>query len=599
MKQEFNVTCPFCAVGCRFKILKGMDEVVFSSKTLDVLDYDYDHPVNEGALCPKGHFSYELLSHPMRLGRAYYKSNGKLNPEIPEITFRNIAKKMTTKGSKPSLGILINPMISLHDIRALLDFANNNGIHAVDFITPTDRHFFRALIDTPFDYKRCDDVRKIKNLTYILNIGDVFTKQPILSRHLLSAKYAFRKNALFTINSIPSRTSWFANIHIENPPHAEPYVLFYLFNKIYHNKKQEIENKDLKDFHQLISDSIGVSLKKYITQEQASCLDQIADALLSTTNSAIFLSTHHYNAAAGYILGLTCSAISILTDSFFIPLYTDSNFNAIEQFSKEIYKNLAIGQKPVLKLLQDNKLQYVIAAGWNPQNHIPGKINFSPGLNWLIFSLVQGEYPENTLALLPQAHLYEQMDLRTNFIMWQSIGSPEVKSPIGSARPISHFIYQFHQKITENKISFESNNIKKIEKSWKENLKQELSYYFLKLNELSASKGLWLIPNEHVAHYKDGDLTSHSSWAQKTCVDDTLTIPVKIAKNENLKPNQHFNVQYRTTQLLFKTNFSKDLSEDKVIAFSHYLPVRKNIYSEFADHNKEYYFWCPKINFNK
>ena len=107
-KKEFQVTCPFCSVGCRYKILKGHDEVIFSQKTQDVIDFDYQNPINEGALCPRGHFSFELLSHPKRLNRSYHKSNGKLTPEIPEMIFQNLMSEGQKKSGKLTLSILMN-----------------------------------------------------------------------------------------------------------------------------------------------------------------------------------------------------------------------------------------------------------------------------------------------------------------------------------------------------------------------------------------------------------------------------------------------------------------------------------------------------------
>ncbi|OPX34718.1 hypothetical protein B1H10_02965 [candidate division KSB1 bacterium 4484_188] len=210
MKQEFRVTCPFCAVGCRFKILKGENEVVFSQRTTDNIDFDYENDINEGALCPRGHFAYELLSHPKRLGRAFYKKNGKLTPEIPEIIFQKVVADLKKQKAANPLAILFDPMLSLHDIRALLEFARNNKITTVDFVAPTDWHLFHAMVETPFTHRQCRNSRALKNLNSVLAIGDLFTKEPVLSRHLLKAKYAFRANQFNVINPFPTRTSWFA-----------------------------------------------------------------------------------------------------------------------------------------------------------------------------------------------------------------------------------------------------------------------------------------------------------------------------------------------------------------------------------------------------
>ncbi len=596
LKKTFQVTCPFCSVGCRFKILKGLDEVIFSSKTLDVLDFDYANPLNQGALCPRGHFSYELLSHPIRLGRSFHKKNGKLEPETPELIFHAVVADMKSNKSIAPLAILINPMISLHDIRALLDFAQNNNIEAIDFVAPLDRHLFRALLDSPFKHHKCDDSRVLQNLTYSLSIGDLFTKQPILSRHLLKAKYAFRKNAFFSLNPIPSRTSWFANIHLENNPHTEPLHLFYLFYKIYDLKKNEMPQTELTTLWKMYQEKVEPVLDYYLRPDMRDSLDSISSMLSSTKNSAIFFSTHHYNVLGSYISGLLCSAISALTGNYFIPLYSDGNFNAIEELSRDIYPSLKIGRKPMLHLMISSPFQYLFAVGWNPNSYIPGIIRVPEKAKWIISSLIQDQYPENTFALLPEAHFYEKMDLRTNFISWQSIGSEQVTSPVGSAQSLAHFIYQLHQQAAEEHINFEISNLPKYTQDWEENLDEEISYYLGKLKEITAGEGIWLIPAEHVAHYKDAQLTRHSSWAKKDCIDEQFSIPVSLSEKMRLKNKQYYNVDYLRDQIPFRVHINNQLPDDRLIAFAHYTPVRTIIPSEFAPHNKEYYFWCPKIN---
>jgi hypothetical protein len=596
LKKDYQVTCPFCSIGCRFKILKGLDEVIYSSKTQDVLDFDYVTPLNQGALCPRGHFAYELLSHPVRLGRSFDRKNGHLEPETPELIFHAMVENMKKNKNIAPLAILINPMISLHDIRAMLDFARNNKIEAIDFVAPMDRHLFRALLDTPFIHHKCDDNRVLQNLTYTLSIGDLFTKQPILSRHLLKAKYALRKNAFFSLNPIPSRTSWFSNIHLENNPHTEPLHLFYMFYKIYELKKNEMLQSELTTLAKMYQEKIEPLLDFYLQPHMRDSLDNISNMLGSTKNSAIFFSTHHYNLLGSYISGILCSAISALTDNYFIPLYSDGNFNAIEELSRDIYPSLKIGCKPMLHLLTSSPFQYLFAVGWNPETYIPGNISFHENAKWIISSMIQDRYPAKTFALLPEAHFYEKMDLRTNFISWQSIGSEQVTSPIGAAQSLAHFTYQLHQQAAEEHVNFEISNLPRYTQDWEENLDEEISYYLEKLKEITVEEGIWLIPAEHIAHYKDAQLTRHSSWAKKDCIDEQFSIPLSLSQNMKLKNKQYYHVNYHRNQLPFRVHIHSQLPDDRIIAYGHYPAVRRILPSEFAAHNKEYYFWCPKIN---
>ena len=52
--------CPYCGVGCGFYINTEAGKITG-------LDYMTEHPVNEGALCPKGNASLDIVYHHDRL----------------------------------------------------------------------------------------------------------------------------------------------------------------------------------------------------------------------------------------------------------------------------------------------------------------------------------------------------------------------------------------------------------------------------------------------------------------------------------------------------------------------------------------------------
>ncbi len=599
MKQEFQVTCPFCAVGCRFKILKGQEDVVFSGRARDAIDFDYENPVNEGALCPRGHFAYELLSHPQRLGRSYYKSNGSLQPQITELIFENIAANLKKQSFPSPMAILANPLLSLHDIRTILEFAVNMKLQAIDFIMPADRHLFRALLDVPFSFPRCDDARLLKNMNHVLYVGDVFTKQPVLSRHMLKAKYAFRKNGFYTINPIPGKTSWFSNIHIQNAPHHEPLHLFYLLSAALELKKSSRLSDEQIWLGDFIRKDVLPIITEFVPPVQLVSLKRIAEALASNQKSAIFYSTHLYNAAGSYLSGMACAALAQISESSFIPLYTDGNLYAIEELSRDAFKKLDIGRKPLLYHLLQNKYQYIYAIGWNPESAYPGVMDWPDGSSWIISSLVTDQFPENTKALLAQAYLYEQMDLRTSFLPWQSQGSPAVKTPIGSAQSLSHLTYLLNQKLSEKNITLAGNGVEPYRKDWTTALQEEFSYYRQQLERQTAAPGKWLIPADHQIHYGDGQLTQFSSWAAVEHENKQMKLSAEEAAALKVENERYFNITHNGKRIVFKSQIDENLPPNVLVPNSHYLPVRRMMSGEFAEHNREYYFWCPKIRTNE
>jgi len=65
--RETTTICPYCAVGCGI-IVHTRDGRVINTEG------DPDHPINQGALCPKGSSLYQLSDNPNRLTKPLYRA---------------------------------------------------------------------------------------------------------------------------------------------------------------------------------------------------------------------------------------------------------------------------------------------------------------------------------------------------------------------------------------------------------------------------------------------------------------------------------------------------------------------------------------------
>lgn len=65
--KEVPSVCPYCAVGC------GQIVTVADGKVVDIQG-NYDSPVSEGTLCPKGAATYQLAVNPLRSTKAKYRA---------------------------------------------------------------------------------------------------------------------------------------------------------------------------------------------------------------------------------------------------------------------------------------------------------------------------------------------------------------------------------------------------------------------------------------------------------------------------------------------------------------------------------------------
>lgn len=67
--KETTTICPYCSVGC------GMIVHTQGDKVINV-EGDPDHPINEGALCPKGSSVYQLRDNKARITKPMYRAAG-------------------------------------------------------------------------------------------------------------------------------------------------------------------------------------------------------------------------------------------------------------------------------------------------------------------------------------------------------------------------------------------------------------------------------------------------------------------------------------------------------------------------------------------
>jgi formate dehydrogenase (coenzyme F420) alpha subunit len=79
--------CPYCGVGC------GMNLVVQDEKVVGVEPWKR-HPVNEGKLCPKGNFCYEIIHRDDRLTTPLIKENGEFREATWDEAYDLIASKL-------------------------------------------------------------------------------------------------------------------------------------------------------------------------------------------------------------------------------------------------------------------------------------------------------------------------------------------------------------------------------------------------------------------------------------------------------------------------------------------------------------------------
>jgi len=94
--------CPYCGVGC------GLYIAVEAGAAIG-LEYMKDHPTNEGALCPKGNASLDVVYHRERLLYPMRRVNGRFErvswDEALDLVAENLSRIRSAHGAN-ALGFL-------------------------------------------------------------------------------------------------------------------------------------------------------------------------------------------------------------------------------------------------------------------------------------------------------------------------------------------------------------------------------------------------------------------------------------------------------------------------------------------------------------
>lgn len=92
--KQVPSVCPYCAVGCGQIITTVGGATTSGGKVIDIQG-NYDSPVNQGTLCPKGAATYQLGTNANRWTKAKYRAPGSDHWE--DIALEDAMTKITQK----------------------------------------------------------------------------------------------------------------------------------------------------------------------------------------------------------------------------------------------------------------------------------------------------------------------------------------------------------------------------------------------------------------------------------------------------------------------------------------------------------------------
>ncbi len=205
--------CLFCSLGCGVAFRCDGDRA-------KELDYDKDNPVCNGALCPRGHYNIELLTHPGRLMTPRIGNRAVGWSEALAFIHQGLAE------FKPEeLAIIISSNASCEDAHQAAKLARSLGTKNISAAgDPADLQAYRgAGFEVPgAELAKLED---LDNSEALLIVGDLLVRSPVLSQRVNKVKYGKRGNKIIVIDPNRTHTAWFATTHLKNKPGTEALVM--------------------------------------------------------------------------------------------------------------------------------------------------------------------------------------------------------------------------------------------------------------------------------------------------------------------------------------------------------------------------------------
>lgn len=215
--------CPFCSMGCRWRVARARASSYLGEPGVATLDYADGGP-NRGSLCAKGNLSLELMTHPRRLEAPRLRAEGVARSagwdEALASAGERLARIRAAHGGR-SIGLLLGPHLADEEAAAAIRLAGALGTPHVDLCEPEDHAVLSGIELCSARPAPVERVEQIDAMNALLLVGDLFTLAPCLAKPVLNARYRDRRHAVAVLGPTRTRTAWFGRPAVRCRPEGE------------------------------------------------------------------------------------------------------------------------------------------------------------------------------------------------------------------------------------------------------------------------------------------------------------------------------------------------------------------------------------------
>jgi formate dehydrogenase major subunit len=220
--------CPYCAVGCGFYLS-------ISDGCINGIEYQEEHPVNQGSLCPKGNAACEIIYRSDRLTKPLKKTKDGFIEISWEEALSKITEELNThrKADPDSIMILSSAKCTNEENYLIQKFARavirtNNIDHCARLCHAST---VAGLVKTFGSGAMTNSIPDIEESKCIFIIGaNPHEQHPVLARRILRAKD--KGATLIVADPRNTPTAWSADFHLQHLPGSDVALINAMMNVI-------------------------------------------------------------------------------------------------------------------------------------------------------------------------------------------------------------------------------------------------------------------------------------------------------------------------------------------------------------------------------
>ena len=403
MKEGRNTVCFFCSLGCGLTIACGEKHVHYQSAAANELDYQTDNLINKGSLCGKCNYIFELLSHPKRIAGPQIKIDEKLRNErwntALAYSAERIFKAVSTYGPG-CIGIMLSPHLTVEEAEQTVALAKLIGTPHIDCCSLEDKPILAKIQNSTSFEERLPDIRNMEKMQTVFVIGDLFGLSPVLSRHILRAKYEKRAHKLIVAESYPSHTGWFADTYLQPNPGTEAILLTGILKLLVKQAggfwKSSPEGMGSRI--EPVLDSIELDTICAVTSVSLDNMQYAANLLRQGNPSLVALASGFGVYDRADLVTSLCQAVASASDSYFLPVFTGANSRGVFETLRLSRSSAGMTASQLIEAMENGKIKALLNFGVDIVRTFPGK-RAQKALKQLEFLLSTSLFPNDTTAV--------------------------------------------------------------------------------------------------------------------------------------------------------------------------------------------------------